>query len=223
MAQAKRLKEAFHLFYNQGGAVGWLFIVLETLHLKASEFFEVFAEWLEGSELLRGNSQATSFFAENPQHGDALDLQRQKIIAQQLMFVKQLFEKYGFSHFWPVVDNIIQLHGAMLRSLYLGGPESHNENTSLISVHKASLLLKLKYLPDDLFMVGDYNLEEFLQLFEPSKTHTLVYNRFGSVEIMALDNLQYEFVSLLTGKTSEYQPGDELTDYLLSEGILHAI
>jgi len=49
MQSASELADACNLFYNRGRAVGWLFMILETVKINPSQFFRQFSEWTKNS------------------------------------------------------------------------------------------------------------------------------------------------------------------------------
>ncbi len=47
MKRAEEIAQASDLFYNQGKAVPWFDIVLNSIKIKPSKFFKQFADWLK--------------------------------------------------------------------------------------------------------------------------------------------------------------------------------
>ena len=108
MAQAERLKNACEIFYNRGGAAGWMFMALETLDMDPADFLSDFAVHLSSCE-------------------KPLALTREEITVMQSSFVREQFIRHKKKNLFPVMEDIIAIHGALNRSLYAGPPTAGEE------------------------------------------------------------------------------------------------
>ena len=86
MARAEEIAQACNMFYNQGKAVPWFDIILNSIKIKPSEFFTQFADWLKIG----------------PQ-GDIIELQTE--------FVTGIMRKQGKKKLIPIASDIIAYFG----------------------------------------------------------------------------------------------------------------
>ena len=184
MAQAERLKNACEIFYNRGGATGWMFMVLETLGMDPAGFLSDFADYLPACEL-------------------PLELTKQEITILQSSFVEELFARQNKRRLFPVMDDIIRFHGALNRSLYAGplpmaGCTGFDEDTIFVKA-PATICLSLKHDFDELMSVGELTLEEFLSHYRSKKTDLVVYNCGGAVETLTVDRIFSRLLDSFTG------------------------
>ena len=179
MIAAESLKKACDIFYNQGGAAGWMFMVTETLGIDPSDLIESFIE-----------------------HIPAAELSKQEITDLQSLFVKEQFGARDKNHLFPVIEDIIKIHGAMNRSLY-AGPYTGElitafSGNSKFKLSPGTIVVELKYDFNDLMSVGEFDLEEFLTEYNPQKTSVIIYNRGGMVTPLIVDK---KIIQLLRGFT----------------------
>ena len=173
MAQAESLKNACEIFYNRGGAAGWLFMALETLNITPSDFLSEFAVCLSSCK-------------------QPLEFAREEITVMQSSFVKELFIRHNKKNLFPVMEDIIAVHGALNRSLYAGplvtaGCGGFNEET-VFCLSPGTISLILKYDFDELMTVGELTFEEFLDSYSTKKSYLVVYNCGGAVKTLIIDN-----------------------------------
>jgi len=185
LSAAETLKKSCDIFYNQGGAVGWLFMILETLDMKASDFFSFFADYLS---------------LKMP--GDCPD--RAAITALQSAFVKELFASRGMENLFAVIEDIIAIHGALNRSLYAGPLEraasaAYNAATAF-TLAPATVLLELKYAFDDLMSLGGITLDEFAESGRARSEYLVIYNRGGEVKTLVINRLLYGVLKAFDGR-----------------------
>jgi len=184
MAEAERLKNACEIFYNRGGAAGWMFMALETLEMRPSDFLADFAAYLSS------NKQPSV-------------LTREAITVLQSSFVKEQFIRHHKKNLFPVMEDIIAIHGALDRSLYAGpmlaeGERGFNDETAF-SLSPGTIALSLKYDFNDLMTVGELTFEEFLDAYRPRKTYLVIYNCGGAVKTVIIDRALNRLLSSLTG------------------------
>lgn len=219
MARAERLKNACEIFYNRGGAAGWMFMALETLEMTPSDFLTDFAAYLSSCE-----QPAT--------------LTREEIAVLQSSFVKKQFIRHNKKKLFPVMEDIITLHGALDRSLYAGalpaaGEGGFNDETVFAS-SPGTISLSLKYDFNELMTVGELTFEEFLDAYRPRKTYLVVYNRGGAVKTVMIDRTLSRLLSALTGvetlrqvlEKENMKSGkriDEFLEFGVQEQIIHVI
>jgi radical SAM superfamily enzyme YgiQ (UPF0313 family) len=218
MAEAESLANACNIFYNLGGAAGWMFMVLETLGLEPTDLLDRFAMHLSSRNKNTGFSQ-------------------DEITVMQLSFVKELFAEYNKSSLFPVMDNLIQLHGAMNRSLYAGphagvAVKTFSDNT-VFKLSPGTITVALKYNFNDLMTVGEFDLEEFLMQYRPEKTCVIIYNCSGGVKSLIVDRNIFDLLQAFSGtitlkeifKRNSSMNKDEayeFIEYALSETIIHS-
>lgn len=184
MASAELLKCACNIFYNHGGAAGWMFMIIETLDIEPADLLSNYALRLSTEKLLSDNSRAD-------------------ITLSQLSFVEELFSRYGKQNLFPVMKDIIVIHGALNSSLYKGPYTgetnlSFNDDTCL-KISPATEFISLKYNFDELMSVGEFTLEEFLARFRPANTSVIVYNYRGEVKPLIVEKKLSDFIRAVTG------------------------
>ncbi len=217
MAQALDLKKACEIFYNRGGAAGWMFMVLETLDLKPADFLLTFAVYLSSCE-------------------QSLRLTREEITVWQSSFVREQFIRYNKKKLFPVMEDIIAIHGALNRSLYAGPLVSAGENKfndeTVFSLSSGTILLSLKYDFNELMNVGELTFEEFIDCYCPRKTYLIVYNCGGAVKTVIIDHMINRLLASFTGVETLGQVGGkknihsrkhihEFLEFALQEQILY--
>ncbi|HPS59470.1 MAG TPA: radical SAM protein [Spirochaetota bacterium] len=212
MITAESLKNACDILYNQGGAAGWMFMVTETLGIDPAELVESFIK-----------------------HIPAAELSKQEITDLQSVFVKEQFGRHKKNRLFPVIEDIIKIHGAMNRSLY-AGPYNGELVTafsgdSILKLSPGTIVIELKYDFNDLLSVGELDLEEFLTECSPEKTCVIIYNCGGQVKPLIADKKIIQLLQGFTGalalkdllKTKSL-PGKEeaygFIEYALSETII---
>ncbi len=219
MASAESLKNSCNIFYNQGGAAGWMFMIIETLDMEPADLLDNYALHQSAAKLLSRNS---------------ID----DITSSQLSFVQEIFTRNDKKNLFPVMKDIITIHGALNNSL-LKGPYtgelkvSFNDNT-LFKLSPATEFISLKYNFDELMSVGEYTLEEFLSRFRPEKTAVIVYNCGGEVKPLIVEKELSDFLYGLTEKNTlkdmlkKYPKISknevyEFIEYCLNETIIYSI
>ena len=216
MNEANSLKNSCDIFYNKGGATGWMFMITETLEINPSTLLTDFANYLSSNNIT--------------------NVENDEITLAQSSFVKILFDKYNQSELFPVMDDIIKFNGIMNSSLYEGPLNKNvittfNEN-SIFKISSATRFLILKYNFDALLTVGEYTLEEFLQYNEPEKTSLIIYNYYGEVKSLSVDENSVKLLQSFNGKFSlqnileenqSYKREDlnEFIEYALTETIIY--
>jgi len=190
MSAAESLKNACNIFYNQGGAAGWMFMVLETLDINPSEFLETFAEFIITENITP-------------------ELSGDEIPDIQLSFVKEQFSGNNLKNLYPVMADLILFHGAVNSSLYAGpysGTVSNSFNDkSVFKLSPGTRFLTLGYNFDELMTVGELTLEEFLSNYRPEKTYVIIYNCGGEVRPLIVDKKLTELLQSFTGKLSLHE------------------
>lgn len=175
MNEAQLLSDSCDSFYNKGRAVGWLFMVLETLNMKPSEFFVQFAGWIgEGG-----------------------------ICKIQCDFVKDLFEKAGKRNLSTAMTDIIRYNDCLNRSMGSGFCEKHEGKVNLHQVFRLSpstKFLTLNYDHDELLTIGEITLVDFVKHFKPSRNEIITYNDNGNARSMPLDTVWINLLRSLDGK-----------------------
>ena len=183
LAQAECLKKACEIFYNRGGAAGWMFMALETLDINPSDFLSDFAVHLSSCK-------------------QPLELSREEITAMQSSFVQEQFIRHNKKYLFPVMEDIIKIHGALNRSLYAGpyvaasGSKFNDETVFCLS--PGTICLSLKYDFDELMTVGEFTFEEFLDRYSTKKSYLIVYNCGGAVKTLIIDRTLSRVLNFLT-------------------------
>jgi hypothetical protein len=184
VAQAESLKNACEIFYNRGGAAGWLFMALETLNITPSDFLSDFAVHLSSCE-------------------QPLELTREEITVMQSSFVKEQFARHNRKNLFPVMEDIIVVHGALNRSLYAGpragAGSSKFDDETVFCLSPGTICLSLKYDFDELMTVGELTFEEFLDSYSTQKSYLVVYNCGGAVKTLIIDHTISRLLRSFTG------------------------
>lgn len=218
IAGLQKMKDACDTFYNRGGAAGWLFMALETLDIVPSVFLQSFSEFISPEK--------------------QRDLSSAEITSIQIRFVREQFVKYNRPELFPVMEDIITIHGAMNSSLY-AGPYSGSINPgfnqeSVFRLSPGTFLAILKFSYDDLMTVGEYDFEEFLAQYRPQKTNIIFYNRGGEIKPLVVDKNIFRLIRSFDGKQklkdilkNSPAPGrdgiHEFIEYALSETIITSV
>jgi len=219
MAEAEGLKNACEIFYNRGGAAGCMFMALETLDRNPSDFLSDFATYLSSCE-------------------QPLHLTRAEITAMQSAFVKEQFLRHGKKTLFPVMEDIISIHGALNRSLY-AGPLARAESCgfndeTVFGLSPGTICLALKYDFDALMTVGELTFEEFLNHYSAQKTYLVIYNCGGAVKTAIIDHTLSRLLGSLTGLDSlrlvcekknikARKKMDAFLEFALKEQLIHTV
>lgn len=236
MSEAKELSRSCSIFYNQGGAVGWLFIVLGNLHIKGSRFLNDFSLYLKSKEK---KEQYT----------------RDEVTNLQLGYVRELFEKNGKKNLYPPMRDIIIYHDRLDKSLYAGssqvdptkvdptkvdpliGKNDNNgsinafNNDTIFNLSRGTFFAILDYDTETLMTAGESTLEEFIEENEKDKTFVIVYNCYGEVKSIMVNEVWYKLIQSFNGKlrlseaSSFLKPRDkkylkDFIQYALNETII---
>ncbi len=219
ITRAEALKDACDIFYNLGGAAGWMFMILETFDIQPSDFLDDFAKYL------LSNNQSNNHTRDN-------------VFITQSSFVKEIFKKNKRTDLFPVMDDIIRFHGALNRSLYAGPHPSRdktrfNDETGL-KLSAGTTLIALNYSFDDLMSVGELTLDEFIARCRPHKTYVIVYNCEGDVKPLIVPDYLFRMLNSLSPKQSlkdiiKNNPSvkkkeiNEFIEHAISETIIHTV
>jgi radical SAM superfamily enzyme YgiQ (UPF0313 family) len=184
MTEAESLKNACEIFYNRGGATGWMFMALETLDIDPVGFLSDFAVHLSSCE-------------------QPLKLTKGEITVMQTSFVKEQFIRHNKKNLFPVMEDIIAIHGALNCSLY-AGPQVAEESgkindETVFALSPGTISLSLKYDFDELMTVGELTFEEFLDHYHKKKTYLVVYNYGGAVKTLIIDHTISRLLRSFTG------------------------
>lgn len=187
LEQAESIKTACDIFYNRGGSVGWLFMVLEELELGASDFFSEFTQFIA--------------MPKDPDH-----LTGDEITTLHLSFVKEQFTKHGKRQYFPVIEDIIKIHGALNKSLY-SGPAAPADTivpdvSDVFKLAPGTVPLSLKYDYNELMNVGELDFQEFLENYDRNDTCLVIYNCKGSVKTLVIDEPLIHMLESLDGVRS---------------------
>ena len=184
MAQAECLKNACEIFYNRGGATGWMFMVLETIEIDPADFLADFAVYLSSCK-------------------EPLQLSREEITAMQASFVQEQFIRHNKKNLFPIMEDIITIHGALNRSLFAGpqftrGNSNFNDET-VFCLSPGTISLSLKYDFNELMTVGELTFEEFRDSYRKKKTYLVIYNCDGAVQTLIIDHTLSRLLHSFTG------------------------
>lgn len=201
LIKAENLKKACDIFYNKGRAVGWLYIILETLEILPSDFFLKFYEWLKKQNQFR------------EQYSD------DEIFQLQIKYTTFLFEQKNKASLLLPVCDIIKLHNSLNNSLIADYIPSSNikHDYELPSYTK---LLELHYDVDDLFQVGITPLKYWIKKYKPRKTFTVTWNKNGNSDVMMIDKKWFELLKNINHKKNFSANEKAFLDYCLDEKIL---
>jgi len=198
LAKAEKLANSFDLFYNRGKAVSYLFMILETLNLKASEF-------LSGFTADRG-------------------LDEDKFIEALIDFTVVKFRGRGASKYIDIIKDVINLHHCYNKSL-LAGCKSMVRSGKSTTTHSSVHFTELNYLPSDLQSLGEYNFDNFISEFARRRSIVLTWNYKGTVRETTIKPAELELIKramlgLSPDMIKEYRVNQKFIDYCLKQGIL---
>lgn len=218
LAEAAELTGACELFYNKGGAVGWLFMLLETLQLRASEFFSELVKWL------------------NKNGGARHPSERSEVTVLQVEFLKDYLQQMGRSELFPALEDLANYHSALDRSLYAGPlpptvPVEYSEKT-IFSPAPGTIPFTLNYPLEAVEALGEIRLEELVGHYVVDKTSQAIYNCGGETVPLTLEE---EWQAVLMNFDGEKTLGEvmdsfphfspeefcEFVDFLLGETIVY--
>lgn len=219
MTAAETLKNACNVFYNQGGAVGWMFMILETLDIEPYELLDDFAGYLSREKIEAEPS-------------------REEITELQISFTDTLFKKHNMVELFPVMKDLIMFHGALNMSLYAGPytgkiKKSFDEKT-VFKASPGTICLELRHKFDELMTVGEFTLEEFIAQYSPEKNYVIIYNSGGEIKPLITDKIFIELLQMFTDgyslkeilkmnssiSSEEYF---EFVEYAVSETIIYSL
>ncbi|MFO7570515.1 MAG: hypothetical protein R6W75_12015, partial [Smithellaceae bacterium] len=132
-----------------------------------------------------------------------LNPSRAEITRMQSSFVGELFNRHRKKRLFPVMADLIALHGALNRSLYAGplcatAAGGVDENT-VFCLSPGTICLALNYDFDALMTVGELTFEAFLDTYRAQKTFLVIYNDGGVVKTEILDRDLVRLLGALTG------------------------
>ena len=185
---------------NKGRAVGWLYIILETLKISPSAFFLKFYEWLK---------------THNRFHEHYSD---DEIFQLQIKYTKFLFEQKNKAALSLPVCDIIKLHNSLNYSLA--------SDCSVLSkkhdyeLPKSSKLLELHYDVDDLFQAGIIPLKYWIKEYKQKKTFAVTWNKNGNSDVMMIDKKWFELLKNIDNKNKFTADEKEFINYCIDEKIL---
>ncbi|OHD14447.1 MAG: hypothetical protein A2086_08995 [Spirochaetes bacterium GWD1_27_9] len=184
MDKAKSLANAVNIFYNDGGAVSWLFIILEGFRIKGSFFLENFLEW-------------------HTKHNPKFNYSFKEICNLQCNFVKEFFSKYKKNNLYNIMEDLIIYHSMCNQSLYAGPKITKSKKTDEIyKLSNGTFLNILRYDPDELLTIGQITLEDFAESFDSQKYCVVVYNHNGIIKTVTMEDLWFNLLKLFDGKNS---------------------
>ncbi len=184
--KARQLAKSVDIFYNQGGAVGWMFMVSETLNLKPSSLIDEF------SHILNHFSHKNQFTKE-------------EIHKLHLKFTEQIFAKHQKEKLFLVMQDIINYHHILQQSLLNSDQKKKkndkkiDENTILNLALSTSLTFSNYHL-NDLMMVGEFNLKEFVQFYKPNKCGVVTYKKNDCVTPIVIHDTWVNILNSFNGK-----------------------
>jgi hypothetical protein len=196
-----------------------MFMALETLNLAPSDLLSDFAVYLSSCE-------------------KPFELTREEITVLQSSFVKEQFVRHHRKHLFPVIEDIIIIHGALNRSLYAGplvtAESSKFNNETVFCLSPGTISLSLKYNFDELMTVGELTFEEFLDHYSTKKTYLVIYNCGGTVKTLIIDHTLSRLLCSFTGINSLRQVCGkenikarkkiyEFLEFAVKEQMIHAI
>jgi hypothetical protein len=121
----------------------------------------------------------------------------------QSSFVKEQFIRHNKKNLFPVMEDIIKIHGALNSSLYAGplvtAGESRFNDETVFGLSPGTISLSLKYDFNELMTVGELTFEEFLDHYHRKKTYLIVYNCGGAVKTLIIDHTLSRLLRSFTG------------------------
>ena len=181
MQKAKELADATDIFYNKGRAVGWLFMILESVKISPSDFFTQFSRWKFSP--------------------------KESILEVQCAFTKEIFKKYNKSALYPPMEDIMRYHHSLSASLDAGHPKISEkkrkiDNTTILKLSSSTRFLSLHYDLDDLLHIGEVTLITFVKQVAPIRSDVITYNYRGEAMAQPLDSQWIRLLKTVDGKSS---------------------
>ena len=156
----------------------------------------------------------------------------------QASFVKEQFIRHNKKTLFPVMEDIIAIHGALNSSLYAGplvtaGSGKFNDET-VFALSPGTVSLSLKYDFNELMTIGVLTFEEFLEHYHGQKTYLVVYNCGGAVKTLTIDHTLSRLLRSFTGIETLRQVCEkeniksrkkiyEFLEFAVKEQMIHAI
>ncbi|MCK5808774.1 B12-binding domain-containing radical SAM protein [bacterium] len=210
MHKSRELANALNLFYNQGRAVGWLFMILETVKLSPSEFLGHFSEWLK------------------------IESRKEPLLELQIQFMQEVFAKQNRAKLSRPMADIIRYNHSLSSSLDAGFSEIKRDaidGTTILQYGQGTHLLQLHFELDDLLRIGEVTLVDFVKYARQQTNEVVVFNNGGVVAVQPLDREWIAFLKAVDGRRSLSQifqslrieksgESDEFISFCLESGIL---
>ena len=201
LRKANNLKNACDIFYNTGRAVGWLYIILETLKISPSDFFLNFYNWLNEKGKNQNSYDETEIFH------------------LQIEYTKFLFERKGKMNLFLPVGDIITLHNSLNKSLTECSFCLPNQK-SIYNLPTSTRLIELHYDVDDLFQAAVMPLKYWIKEYKIQKTFAITWNKNGNSDVMMLDKKWFLLLKNFSNKKKFTAEEKEFLDYCIEENIL---
>lgn len=201
LIKAENLKNACDIFYNKGRAVGWLYIILETLKMAPSDFFLKFCDWLKKQNRFR------------EQYSD------DEIFQLQMRYTAFLFKQKNKAPLSLPVCDIIKLHNSLNASLIADGAPFTGKKRAY-KLPPYTKLLELHYDVDDLFQAGITPLKYWIKKYKPRKTFAVIWNKNGNSDVMMIDKKWFELLKNCNHKKEFSAEEKEFLDYCVDEKIV---
>lgn len=199
LERAEKLKKACDIFYNEGRAVGWLYIILETLKILPSVFFLNFYEWLKKYNYLHEHYRDSEIFQ------------------LQIKYTEFLFKQKNKTALLLPVCNIIKLHNSLNKSLT---SDCIINKKHAYELSASAKLLELHYDVDDLFQAGIIPLKYWIKEYKQKKTFAVTWNKNGTSDVMMIDKKWFDLLKNISHRTNFSADEKEFVDYCVGEKIL---
>ena len=222
LATAGQLAKACDIFFTRGKAVAWFNAVVEVLHLKPSEFMQIFAEWLAAN---RETNLSES------------DLSDDDIWKMQRLFLQQLFRHKDMKRFLPIVRDLVDYHHHYAAALLAPQPQQVKAQQSGVGLLNTIFRLTpstqsahFHYEIQEILDSGAPNISWIYKHLRAVDSHAVIYPKDGFVCTESRDVSFYSLVEQMNGKTTTGEllrklglKLDDVHDFLLfaqQEGII---
>ncbi len=212
--KARNLKLACDIFYNQGRAVGWFFIVLETLKVSPSNFFENFYFWLDKGKFKKKEITCDEIF----------DL--------QIKFIRKLFIESNLENLLLLMIDIIKYHNLYNKTLTAEQDSIKEKKSTHISLNTTAFIENFSYDIDNFLDIGRLTLKQFIKEYKRENVVAIFYFKAGVVNYFVVNSIWEPLVQRLSSrenimldmlkKTSNLSKSEveEFINYLIREEIV---
>lgn len=224
--QCCALAEACDLFYNTGRSMAYFLPLCRGCGLSPVELLEHFAAWL----VVQDQDDSESQRPYSPE----------RVFELQQAFIQQVFNQHRVGVLAPLACDLIRFHthwaDTLLGDETLPCPMSDEATEGLLErkwcISATVRVEHFNYDVDDIAMLGDVDMVEFVELEEPCSSTGLFLRRGGQVHCQSIDDVFATLLMQSDGTTTAaeilapysmaltLEDLSELVHFAVSEGLL---